>query len=91
MLNNLQQMHLKLIQKKFTKIVEASGHLIGNKNADRVAKSHNKKITSTASRSNPEIDLQISSKLIEITKIQEDVYTYISTKRQGFIDELRLI
>ena len=91
MLNNLQQMHSKLTQKKFTKIAEASGHLIGNKNANRVATSHKKKITSTASRSNPEIDLQISSKLIEITKIQEDVYTYISTKRQGFIDELRLI
>ena len=60
MLNNLQQMHLKLIQKKFTKIAEAFGHLIGNKIADRVAKSYNKKITSTASRSNPEIDLQMS-------------------------------
>ena len=39
MLNNLQQMHLKLHQKEwFKKTVEAAGDLIGNTMSDRISK-----------------------------------------------------
>ena len=41
-LNNLLQMHLKLLQKKaIWKRPEATGHLIGNKNTDRITKVSN--------------------------------------------------
>ena len=39
MLNNLQQMHLKLLQNwQFKKIAEVTGDLTGNKIADRITK-----------------------------------------------------
>ena len=39
MLNNLQQMHLTLLQKKVTrKTVKATGDLIANKLADKITK-----------------------------------------------------
>ena len=39
MLNNLLQMHLKLLQKeRFKKTVETTGDIIGNKTADRITK-----------------------------------------------------
>ena len=39
MLNNMRQMHLKLLQKEqFTKTTEATGDLIGFKIADKIAK-----------------------------------------------------
>ena len=38
MLNNLQEMYLKLLQKSKSKNSEATGDLIGNEIADRIAK-----------------------------------------------------
>ena len=39
MLNHLQQMHIKLLQKEyFKKTAEATGDLIGNKIADKITK-----------------------------------------------------
>ena len=38
MLNNLQKMHLKLLQKEFQKTVEVTCNSIGNKIADRITK-----------------------------------------------------
>ena len=50
MLNNLQQMHLKLLQKnQLKKKKEATVDLIGTKFADTVAKSHNDEITRISS------------------------------------------
>ena len=37
MLNNLQQMQLKLLEKSYSKKAEAPGDLIGNKIANRIA------------------------------------------------------
>ena len=48
MLNNLLQVHLKLLQKRgIQKIAEATGDLIGNKIADKIIK---------VSRTSPQID-----------------------------------
>ena len=45
MLRNIQQMYLKLVQKKkIQRIAEATGDLIGNKIADKMTKS-SKKLT----------------------------------------------
>ena len=50
MLNNLQQMHLKLLQKKvIQKTAEAVGYLIGNKIANKITK-----ISKTAQKNNSE-------------------------------------
>ena len=58
---NLQQIWLKLLQKKIIrKLAKVSGDLIDNKIAD--------KNTSTASQSNPETDTQTFENSIEIPK-----------------------
>ena len=64
MVNNLQQMHLKLLQnKQFKK--QQKQPVIGNEIED--------KITNTTSQCNPEADSQTGGKLLEIPK---ERYTY---------------
>ena len=52
MLNNLLQIHLKLLQKKkiIQKTAEANGDLNGNKIADAVAKSYGGRITKVSKK-----------------------------------------
>ena len=51
MLRNVQQMHLKLLQKKqFKKLPDATGDLTGNKIADRITK-----VSKTSQENNSEI------------------------------------
>ena len=52
MLENLPQMHLKLLQKSNSKTAEVTGDLIGIKIVDVVAKSYGDKIT-VVSRNSP--------------------------------------
>ena len=85
-INNLLQMHLKLLQKEqFQKKVEASGYLIGYKITEKIRK---------VSRTSP----QYSSGTVESEtdnigldkEVQKERYTSLE-KRQKFIDNLRLI
>ena len=80
MLNNLQQMHVKLLQKESLKIAETTGDLIDNKIANKIMKT---------SRSLPQNNSEtITSKPDkELPKER-----YVSPKeRHKTIDNLRLI
>ena len=76
-LKNLQQMHLKLLQKEqFKKTAEATGDIIGNKNADRITK-----VSKTSPHNNSETN--------EVETLRE---RYTSLKQRGSkIGDLRLI
>ena len=55
MLNNLQKMRLKLLQKEsFKKTAEATGHLVGNKIAYKITRS-----SKTSPQDNLEMDEEI--------------------------------
>ena len=79
-LNNLQQMHLKLLQKEsFKKTAEATGHLIGTKIVNKITK------TQKNSQEN-NLKIVINGYDKEIPKER-----YISPEeRQEITDELRL-
>ena len=82
MLNNLQQMHLKLVQKKkkIQRTTEATGNLIGNKIANRITG-----VSKNSQQNNSETVTNEHDK--EIPKER-----HISPKqRQKIIDNLRLI
>ena len=55
MLNNLPQMHLKLLKKAIKKIAETTGELIGNKIASKITKVSRNSPQNTSVQSETEI------------------------------------
>ena len=84
MSNNLLQMHLKLLQKELLKKkkTEATGHLVGNKIADKITS-----ISTTSPQNNSVTNEE------ENLELDEEIHRerYISSKqRQKVINDLRL-
>ena len=83
MLNHLQQMHLKLLQKKQKTIqtAEATGDLIGNIITDRITK---------VSKASPQNSSEIKIKSENDKEIPKERYVS-AEERQKIIDDLGLI
>ena len=87
MLNNLQQIHLKLLQtkKKIQKTAEITGGLIGNKIAHKITE-----VSTTSPQNNSQTVTNGTENIAHDKGIPKE--RYISPqKRQNIIDDLRLI